>query len=205
MTGPPSDPQSNVSRSALHEDTVESELVYQGVFLKVMKDRARVPDGSVHPREWVMHPGASAIVAWADDGRVLVERQFRYPMGREYIEIPAGKIDAGEAPLHTAQRELLEETGYCAQSWAPLTKIHPAIGFSNEVIHLFLARELELHANGPKLDAGEHIEIEWVSLGSLVDALRSGRLPDVKTQIGVMHLQRIVEGDWDWPEVLVTR
>jgi ADP-ribose pyrophosphatase len=70
---------------------------------------------------------------------------------------------------------------------------------------LFLARELELHSNGPKLDAGEHIEIEWVTLSSLVDALRAGRLPDVKTQIGVMHLQRIVEGDWDWPEVLVTR
>ena len=205
MTGPPSDPQSDVPRSTLHEDTVESELIYQGVFLKVMKDRARVPDGTVHPREWVMHPGASAIVALADDTRVLVERQFRYPMGREYIEIPAGKIDAGEAPLQTAQRELREETGYCARSWAPLTKIHPAIGFSNEVIHLFLARGLEPHSKGPKPDAGEHIEIEWVTLGWLVDALRAGRLPDVKTQIGVMHLQRMVEGEWDWPDVLVTR
>lgn len=205
MTGPPSDPQPDAARSSLHEETVRSELVYQGVFLRVMKDRARVPDGSEHPREWVMHPGASAIVAIADDARVLVERQFRYPMGREYIEIPAGKIDPGETPLQTARRELLEETGYSANWWAPLTRIHPAIGFSNEVIHLFIARDLGQHAKGPSPDAGEHIEIEWVTLGSLVDALRSGRLPDVKTQIGVMHLQRIVDGDWAWPEAISMR
>jgi len=91
-------------RSPFHEETVESELVYQGVFLRVRRDTARLPDQSLHPREWVVHPGASAIVALSDDGRVLIERQFRYPMGREYLEIPAGKIDQGETPIQTAQR-----------------------------------------------------------------------------------------------------
>ena len=182
----------------LQETTVESELVYQGLFLKVRRDKARLPDGSIHGREWVVHPGASAILALADDGRVLIERQFRYAMQQVYIEIPAGKIDPGETPLQTARRELLEETGYTAKQWALLTRIHPAIGFTNEIIDIFLARELGARETR-NLDHGELLEIDWVSVGWLVDELRAGRLPDVKTQISVMHLQRMVEGDWPWP------
>jgi ADP-ribose pyrophosphatase len=182
----------------LQETTVESELVYQGLFLKVRRDKARLPDGSIHGREWVVHPGASAILALADDGRVLIERQFRYAMQQVYVEIPAGKIDPGETPLQTARRELLEETGYTAKQWALLTRIHPAIGFTNEIIDIFLARELGARETR-KLDHGELLEIDWVSVGWLVDELRAGRLPDVKTQIAVMHLQRMVEGDWPWP------
>ena len=182
----------------LQETTVESELVYHGLFLKVRRDKARLPDGSIHGREWVVHPGASAILALADDGRVLIERQFRYAMQQVYVEIPAGKIDPGETPLQTARRELLEETGYTAKQWALLTRIHPAIGFTNEIIDIFLARELGARETR-KLDHGELLEIDWVSVGWLVDELRAGRLPDVKTQISVMHLQRMVEGDWPWP------
>jgi ADP-ribose pyrophosphatase len=182
----------------LQETTVESELVYQGLFLKVRRDKARLPDGSIHGREWVVHPGASAILALADDGRVLIERQFRYAMQQVYVEIPAGKIDPGETPLQTARRELLEETGYTAKQWALLTRIHPAIGFTNEIIDIFVARELGARETR-KLDHGELLEIDWVSVGWLVDELRAGRLPDVKTQIAVMHLQRMVEGDWPWP------
>jgi ADP-ribose pyrophosphatase len=182
----------------LQETTVESELVYQGLFLKVRRDKARLPDGSIHGREWVVHPGASAILALADDGRVLIERQFRYAMQQVYVEIPAGKIDPGETPLQTARRELLEETGYTAKQWALLTRIHPAIGFTNEIIDIFVARELGARESR-KLDHGELLEIDWVSVGWLVDELRAGRLPDVKTQISVMHLQRMVEGDWPWP------
>jgi ADP-ribose pyrophosphatase len=182
----------------LQETTVESELVYQGLFLKVRRDKARLPDGSIHGREWVVHPGASAILALADDGRVLIERQFRYAMQQVYVEIPAGKIDPGETPLQTARRELLEETGYTARQWALLTRIHPAIGFTNEIIDIFVARELGARETR-KLDHGELLEIDWVSVGWLVDEVRAGRLPDVKTQISVMHLQRMVEGDWPWP------
>jgi ADP-ribose pyrophosphatase len=182
----------------LQETTVESELVYHGLFLKVRRDKARLPDGSIHGREWVVHPGASAILALADDGRVLIERQFRYAMQQVYVEIPAGKIDPGETPLQTARRELLEETGYTAKQWALLTRIHPAIGFTNEIIDIFVARELGARETR-KLDHGELLEIDWVSVGWLVDELRAGRLPDVKTQISVMHLQRMVEGDWPWP------
>jgi len=182
----------------LQETTVESELVYQGLFLKVRRDKARLPDGSIHGREWVVHPGASAILALADDGRVLIERQFRYAMQQVYVEIPAGKIDPGETPLQTARRELLEETGYTARQWALLTRIHPAIGFTNEIIDIFVARELGARETR-KLDHGELLEIDWVSVGWLVDELRAGRLPDVKTQISVMHLQRMVDGDWLWP------
>jgi ADP-ribose pyrophosphatase len=124
----------------LQETTVESELVYQGLFLKVRRDKALLPDGSIHGREWVVHPGASAILVLADDGRVLIERQFRYAMQQVYVEIPAGKIDPGETPLQTARRELLEETGYTAKQWALLTRIHPAIGYQRDHRHLRRAR-----------------------------------------------------------------
>jgi ADP-ribose pyrophosphatase len=181
------------------EVTVDAEVVYQGAFLRVRKDRARLPDGSIHGREWVVHPGAAAILALGDDGRVLVVRQFRYSMQRTYVEIPAGKIDAGESALQTARRELLEETGYVAREWAHLTQIHPAIGFSNELLDIFVARGLEAQPQGRQLDHGEMLEVAWRSLDTLLDALRAGELPDVKTHIAVMHLQRMVEGDWPWP------
>jgi len=182
----------------LHEDTVDSELVWQGAFLRVRQDRARLPDGSVHGREWIMHPGAAAMLALGDDGRVLVERQFRYSMQRVYVEIPAGKIDPGETSLQTARRELLEETGHTAREWAFLTQLHPAIGFSNEVMDVFVARGLQC-VQAHDLDHGELLELEWVTPGWLIDELRAGRLPDVKTHIAVMHLQRMLEGDWPWP------
>lgn len=183
---------------SLRETTVDSELVYQGAFLRVRKDRARLPDGSIHGREWVMHPGAAAMVALGDDGRVLVVRQWRYAMDRAYVEIPAGKIDPGETSLQTARRELLEETGYAAREWGRLLQLHPAIGFSNEVMDVYVARGLEQRGGGAP-DHGEFLEVEWVTLGWLVDELRAGRLPDVKTHIAVMHLQRMVDGDWPWP------
>ena len=140
------------------------------------------------------------MLAVGDDGRVLVVRQYRYAMQRAYVELPAGKIDPGETPLQTARRELLEETGYTAREWAHLTQIHPAIGFSNELLDIFVARGLEAHPQGNDLDPGEMIEVEWVTLDWLLDALRAGHLPDVKTHIAVLHLQRMVAGDWPWPD-----
>ena len=188
-----------MSRPALDltETPLSGEVVYEGLFLKIRRDVARMPDGRSTGREYVLHPGAAAMVPIFPDGRILVERQFRYPLKQVFTEIPAGKIDPGETPLQTAQRELVEETGWRAREWAPLTSIHPAIGFADERIDIFLCRDLERAEQG--LDDGEFLEIDIVTIDWLLDELRAGRLTDVKTQISVHWLDRMRRGEWEWP------
>jgi len=185
-------------KRSLEEVPVSTDLVFEGAFLKVRRDLARLPDGRTAPREYVVHPGAAAMVPLFDDGTVLVERQFRYPVGRTFVEIPAGKIDPGETPLQTARRELVEETGFRAREWAFLTRLHPAIGFATEVMDVFLCRGLE--PVGQQLDDGEFLELERVSVDWLLERLLRGELTDVKTQIAVHWLDRMRRGDWPWPE-----
>src|SRR6185436_1987506 len=129
--------------SKLEEKKLSGSVVYAGKFLAVHKDKVRLPDGSQTEREYVHHPGAVGVVALTETGEVLLERQHRYPLRQDFIEIPAGKIDPGEAQLVTAKRELLEETGYAAAKWTRLGLIHNAIGYSDESIELWLARGLE--------------------------------------------------------------
>ncbi|MGQ0547772.1 MAG: NUDIX domain-containing protein, partial [Betaproteobacteria bacterium] len=145
----------------LEERFVSGALVFDGALLEVRRDVVRLPDGAQAMREYIRHPGAVAIVPLFDDGTVLLERQFRDPHRREFIEVPAGKLDAGEPPLATAQRELAEETGYAAGEWTRIGIVHTAIGYSDETIELFLAKKLSLQGK-PSLDSGEFLETRIV-------------------------------------------
>lgn len=176
----------------LTEHFVSGEQVFDGRLLKVRRDLVRLPDGSHGEREYIRHPGAVAVVALFDDGRVLLERQFRYPQGREFIEIPAGKLEPGEPPLETGKRELLEETGYSAREWTRLGVVHTAIAYTDEAIELFLARKL---SNGiAKPDAGEFLETLIVPFADAVTMVRDGRITDVKTVAALLWVDRFGDG-----------
>jgi ADP-ribose pyrophosphatase len=174
--------------SDLTEHFVSGGLVFDGALLKVHRDTVRLPDGSHGIREYIRHPGAVAVVARFDDGTVLLERQFRYPGGREFIEIPAGKLEPGEPHLETAKRELLEETGYVAAEWTRLGVIDTAIGYADETIELFLAKALT--RRGASLDAGEFLEVLKVPFDEAVAMIRDGRITDSKTVIGLLWIEK---------------
>lgn len=174
--------------TGLGEDTLSSELVYTGDYLKVYRDTVSLPNGASSYREYLKHPGAVMIIPVFDNGDVLVERQYRYPMRKVFVEFPAGKKDAGEAPLETAQRELLEETGYTAQNYTHITDIHNALAYCDEVIHFYIAEDL--HDSGQqKLDDNEFVQVMRVPLAELMNWIRQGWVPDVKTQLGAFWLQ----------------
>jgi len=172
----------------LKETRLAGEFVFDGKLLKVHRDRVRLPDGGEGVREYIRHPGACAIVPLFDDGRVLLERQFRYPHGREFIEIPAGKLEPGEPHLETAKRELLEETGYTAREWTRIGVIHPAIAYTDEAIELYVARKLEKRERN--LDEGEFLELVILPLAEALAMIRDGRITDAKTVAALLLLQR---------------
>lgn len=178
----------------LKETKVDGELAYDGHFLKVSRDRVKLPDGKLTQREYIRHPGAVVILALFDDGRVLLERQFRYPNDQVFIEFPAGKIDPGEDPLASAKRELEEETGYTASDWHFVCTIHNAIAYSDEHLDLFLARGL---TEGPaQLDDGEFLETFTATIPEMLEMVRRGDITDVKTVIGAFWLEKIAAGTW---------
>jgi len=174
----------------LIETKVSSEQVFDGKLLHVRRDTVRLPDGGLATREYVVHPGAVLIVPVLRDGRLVVERQYRYPVGRVLIEFPAGKLDPGEAELATAQRELAEEAGLAAARWTPLGRIHSVVGYSNEAIDFYVAEELT-HV-GAKLDAGEFLEICTMSLDEMLAALDRGEITDAKTVAALLLYARRV-------------
>ncbi len=168
------------------EHRLSSKLVYEGRMLKVREDTVRLPDGRPGRREYVQHPGAVIIIALLDADTVLMERQYRYAVGRHLYELPAGKIEVGEDPLVTAQRELIEECGYTAASWRHLSTVHPCVGYSDERIELYLARDLT-HV-GRKLDEGEFLDVVPMKIGDIRKAVQDGRITDVKVMAGLAWL-----------------
>jgi len=177
------------------QDSVE---LFKGKFLHAFRDTVKLPDGGTASREYVVHPGAVMVIPMLDDGRLLMERQFRYPVGQVMIEFPAGKIDPGEGALACAQRELLEETGYTAREWAKAGVLHPVISYSTEFIEVWFARGLV--AGERQLDEGEFLELFEATPQELADWCRDGKITDAKTLTGMLWLQNVLSGAWalDW-------
>nr|WP_218645015.1 NUDIX hydrolase [Aquitalea sp. LB_tupeE] len=171
---------------------MQTALVYEGGFLQVHKDKVLLPDGAEASREYILHPGAVAILALTADRQLVLERQYRYPAGRVFVEIPAGKIDPNEAPALTARRELLEETGYRAGRWLHLGTAYPCIGYSNEQISYYLAEDLELGER--ELDEGEFLEVFTLPLEQVMQMTLSGEICDSKSIVGLHWLAAHLDG-----------
>ncbi len=175
-------------QSDLIEHCVVSSTLAQGDMLTVKRDQVKLPNGNLSQREYVTHPGAVVIIPILANGNIVLERQFRYPLRQVFIELPAGKIDAGEAPLMTGQRELLEETGYIAEEWVDLGCQHPCIGYSNEVIYIYLAKGLT--AGEHNRDADEALEVFEMPFADCMAMVARGELTDSKTLVALFFAEK---------------
>ncbi len=180
----------------LVEQRLSGQTLLSGGFLEVHRDLVRLPDGSTASREYICHGGAVAVIPLLDDGRVVLVRQYRYPIGKILLEWPAGKLDAEESQLACAMRELKEETGYEAREWAFGGEIHNAAAYSSESIWLWFARGLV--AGPTRLDPGEFVETVLMTPAELDAIAARGELPDVKTQIGLAWLLKWQAGQRQW-------
>lgn len=186
----------------LRETTLARADLLKGHFLHVVRDTVRLPSGHEATREHVLHPGAVMVVGLLDDGRVVLERQFRHPMQAVMIEFPAGKLDPGETSLACAQRELREETGYRAREWAFAGRLAPTIGYSDEIIDIWFSRGLTLGER--HLDDEEFLDVFTAEPAELMRWCRSGAVIDGKTLVGSMWLNNVLTGAWtlDWSGVM---
>jgi ADP-ribose pyrophosphatase len=182
-----------------------SSVVLQGTFLHVLSDTVQLPDGQLTVREYVVHPGAVMVIPLVEDAaggiRIVLERQFRYPVGQVMIEFPAGKLDPDESVHDCAQRELREETGYSARQWARAGVMHPVISYSTEFIEIWFARDL--HLGSRQLDQGEFLDVFTATPQEFIQWCREGKVTDAKTLAGALWLQNVLANDWslEWQEV----
>lgn len=178
----------------LDETEISSKIAYDGDFLQVRKDEVRLPDGSIASREFIRHPGAAMVIPVTAAGKLIMIRQFRYPLKKVFVEFPAGKIDKGEEPLKTAQRELLEETGYVASKYEHLVTFHPTIGYADERIAIYVATGLK---PGPQnLDHGEFLEVFEVEFTEAMRLMKNHEITDSKSMIGLFWYQQTLHGQW---------
>lgn len=176
------------------EKTISTSVIFDGVLLRVLKDEVLLENGVTSTREYVLHPGAVAVVPITDDSKIVFVEQYRYPIKQKLIEIPAGKFDKpGEDPLECAQRELEEETGYKAEEFTYLGYIHTTPGFSNEVIHLYLAQKLYKGTMNP--DEDEILKVHIEDFDKAVEKCISGEITDVKTIVGIMRAYFRLRGE----------
>lgn len=200
-TSTPKDPL----EAGLREVRQTSAHAWSGRFLQVFSDQVALPDGNLSHREYIVHPGAVMVIPLLTDDqgntRVVLERQFRYPIGEVMIELPAGKRDGQEDLLLCAQRELREETGYTAAQWAHAGVMHPCIAYSTEYIDIWFAKGLQA---GPRqLDAGEFLDVFTANPDEFFTWCRDGRITDAKTLTGALWLQNYLSGNWplQWRDV----
>lgn len=184
-----------MKNSNLTEKQLSRETIFKGRLLHVVRDEVELPNGHPTTREGILHPGAVVIIPFLDEKTLIMERQYRYMPDQVFIELPAGKLDSGEEHLATGKRELLEETGYVAENWQFLNYLYPAIGFADEQMALYAARDLSFQ--GIDRDDDEFLEIIEIPLDDALEMVRRGEISDAKTMVGLFWAEKLVKGEWE--------